>query len=115
MLQRIDDQTLIKKLRARDKVAFAALVRELHGSLVHVAMTFVSSRATAEEVAQDTWGNMASLISRLTSPRQHTPAGFLISQAHLPALTSAVMCVAIVQPPVSAISRSMSARENPKQ
>ena len=35
MLQRIDDQTLIKKLRARDKVAFAALVRELHGSLVH--------------------------------------------------------------------------------
>ena len=64
MLQRIDDQTLIKKLRARDKVAFAALVRELHGSLVHVAMTFVSSRATAEEIAQDTWGSVLASLDR---------------------------------------------------
>ena len=64
MLQRIDDQTLIKKLRARDKVAFATLVRELHGSLVHVAMTFVSSRATAEEVAQDTWGNVLASLDQ---------------------------------------------------
>ena len=64
MLQRIDDQTLIQKLRARDKVAFAALVRELHASLVHVAMTFVSSRATAEEVAQDTWGNVLASLDR---------------------------------------------------
>ena len=64
MLQRIDDQTLIQKLRARDKVAFATLVRELHGSLVHVAMTFVSSRATAEEVAQDTWGNVLASLDQ---------------------------------------------------
>jgi len=47
-----DDQALIEKLRARDKAAFAARVRELHGSLVRVAMMFVKSRATAEEIAR---------------------------------------------------------------
>jgi RNA polymerase sigma-70 factor (ECF subfamily) len=59
-----DDQALIEKLRARDKVAFAALVRELHGSLVGVAMMFVKSRATAEEIAQDTWGNVLASLDR---------------------------------------------------
>ena len=53
-----DDQALVGKLRARDKAAFATLVRELHGSLVRVAMMFVKSRATAEDVAQDTWGKV---------------------------------------------------------
>jgi RNA polymerase sigma-70 factor (ECF subfamily) len=59
-----DDQALIKKLRARDKAAFAALVQELHGSLVRVAMMFVKSRATAEEIAQDTWGNVLASLDR---------------------------------------------------
>lgn len=59
-----DDQALIEKLRARDKAAFAALVRELHGSLVRVAMMFVKSRASAEEVAQDTWGNVLASLDR---------------------------------------------------
>jgi RNA polymerase sigma-70 factor (ECF subfamily) len=59
-----DDQALIEKLRARDKDAFAALVRELHGSLVRVAMTFVKSRASAEEIAQDTWGNVLASLDR---------------------------------------------------
>jgi RNA polymerase sigma-70 factor (ECF subfamily) len=62
MLQ--DDQALIEKLRARDKAAFAALVRELHGGLVRVAMMFVSGRATAEEIAQDTWGNVLASLDR---------------------------------------------------
>ena len=62
MLQ--DDQALVDKLRARDKAAFATLVRELHGSLVRVAMMFVKSRATAEEVAQDTWGNVLASLDR---------------------------------------------------
>lgn len=57
-----DDQALIEKLRARDKAAFAALVREMHGSLVRVAMSFVKSRAVAEEVAQDTWGNVLASL-----------------------------------------------------
>jgi RNA polymerase sigma-70 factor (ECF subfamily) len=62
MLQ--DDQALIEKLRARDKAAFAALVRELHGSLVRVAMMFVSSRATGEEIAQDTWGKVLASLDQ---------------------------------------------------
>ena len=62
MLQ--DDQALVDKLRARDKAAFATLVRELHGSLVRAAMMFVKSRATAEEVAQDTWGNVLASLDR---------------------------------------------------
>lgn len=58
------DKELIEKLRGRDKAAFAALVRDMHGSLVRVAMTFVSSRATAEEVAQDTWRNVLASLDR---------------------------------------------------
>ena len=62
-----DEQALIEKLRTRDKVAFAALVRELHGSLVRVAMMFVRSRASAEEIAQDTWGNVLASLDRFES------------------------------------------------
>jgi RNA polymerase sigma-70 factor (ECF subfamily) len=46
---------LLDALRAGDEAAFAALVREYHPSLVRVARMFVSSQATAEEVAQETW------------------------------------------------------------
>src|SRR5258708_26367783 len=59
-----DDQALIEKLRAHDKAPFAALVRELRGSLVRVALTFVGNRATAEEVAQDTWGNVLASLDQ---------------------------------------------------
>ncbi len=59
-----NDQALIEKLRARDKAAFADLVRELHGSLVRVAMMFVKTRASAEEIAQDTWGSVVSSLDR---------------------------------------------------
>ena len=64
MRSRADDDELIAKLRARDKDAFAALVRELHGGLVRVALLFVKSRATAEEVAQDTWGNLLASLDQ---------------------------------------------------
>ncbi len=59
-----NDQALIEKLRARDKAAFADLVRERHGGLVRVAMMFVKTRATAEEIAQDTWGSVLSSLDR---------------------------------------------------
>lgn len=59
-----DEKALVEKLRSRDKAAFAALVRELHASLVRVAMMFVKSRATAEEIAQDTWGNVLASLDR---------------------------------------------------
>jgi RNA polymerase sigma-70 factor (ECF subfamily) len=64
MSGRLDDAALVAKLRARDKDAFAAVVRELHGSLVRVAMMFVSSRASAEEIAQDTWGNVLASLNQ---------------------------------------------------
>ncbi len=63
-----DDQALIEKLRARDKAAFATLVRKLHGSLVRVAMMFVKSRATAEEIAQDTWGSVLASLDQFEGP-----------------------------------------------
>jgi len=42
-------------LRRGDPAVFAALVRRLHPSMVRLATSYVSSRAVAEEVAQDTW------------------------------------------------------------
>ena len=49
------DRALLRAMRAGDEEAFARFVRRHHESLVHVALGFVSSRAVAEEVAQETW------------------------------------------------------------
>ena len=46
---------LLDALRAGDEGAFNALVREYHSSLVRVARIYVSTPASAEEVAQETW------------------------------------------------------------
>jgi RNA polymerase sigma-70 factor (ECF subfamily) len=56
------DAEVVAALRAGDEEAFVALVRA-HHSLVHrTAMTYVSSRAVADEVVQDTWlGVLAGL------------------------------------------------------
>ncbi len=45
------ERELVARLLARDQSAFASLVRAQHESLVRLALTFVGSRATAEEVA----------------------------------------------------------------
>jgi RNA polymerase sigma-70 factor (ECF subfamily) len=50
-----DEGELLRRLRAGDEVAFAALVERYHAPLIRVALTFVPSRAVAEEVVQDTW------------------------------------------------------------
>lgn len=47
--------SLIAKLRARDTAAFGALLDDMHGRLLRLAMAFVPSRAVAEEVVQETW------------------------------------------------------------
>ena len=49
------DQVLVDALRAGDEAAFRELVTRHHGALVRVAMRYVSTRAVAEEVAQETW------------------------------------------------------------
>jgi RNA polymerase sigma-70 factor (ECF subfamily) len=42
-------------LRAGDEAAFLALVNRNHRAMVRVALMYVRSRASAEEVVQDTW------------------------------------------------------------
>ncbi len=42
-------------LRAGDEAAFLALVNRFHGAMLRVASMYVKSRASAEEVVQDSW------------------------------------------------------------
>ena len=46
---------LLRRLRAGDEQAFVALVERYNGSMLRLALSFVPSRAVAEEVVQDTW------------------------------------------------------------
>src|SRR5438876_9610142 len=50
-----EDQRLVAALRAGDEAAFAGLVDRYGGSMLRLAMTWVSTRAVAEEVVQETW------------------------------------------------------------
>jgi len=50
-----DDAALVKRLLAGDEAAFNGLVEQYHGRLIRLALLFVSDRASAEEVVQDTW------------------------------------------------------------
>jgi len=54
----------VMALRARDEAAFAELIDRYHSSLVRLAMSFVSSRAVAEEVAQEAWVGVLKGIDR---------------------------------------------------
>jgi RNA polymerase sigma-70 factor, ECF subfamily len=49
------DTPLLLRLRAGDEQAFTILVERYHASLLGLALSFVPSRAVAEEVVQDTW------------------------------------------------------------
>ena len=49
------DDELLDRLRAGDEHAFITLVERYHGSMIRLALSFVSSPAIAEEVVQDTW------------------------------------------------------------
>ena len=51
----LDEVELLARLRAGDEEAFAVLVDRHHAAMVRLAMTYVRSRAVAEEVAQDAW------------------------------------------------------------
>lgn len=50
-----DDLRLVEALRSGDEAAFALLLDQYHASLVRLATIYVSSRAIAEEVVQETW------------------------------------------------------------
>jgi RNA polymerase sigma-70 factor, ECF subfamily len=59
-----DDRRLVAALRARDERAFEELIDRYHPSLVRLAMSFVPSRAVAEDVAQDAWLGVLRGIDR---------------------------------------------------
>lgn len=46
---------LVEALRGGSETAFVMLVEQHHRALLRVAMVYVSSRAVAEEVVQETW------------------------------------------------------------
>ncbi|MBM4424943.1 MAG: sigma-70 family RNA polymerase sigma factor [Chloroflexi bacterium] len=51
----MNDAELLAALREGDESAFAALFEKHHAALVRLAAMYVRDRATAEEVAQETW------------------------------------------------------------
>jgi RNA polymerase sigma-70 factor (ECF subfamily) len=55
---------LLDALRAGQESAFSALVQQYHSSILRVARLYVSSPATAEEVAQETWLAVLNGIDR---------------------------------------------------
>ena len=60
----VEEARLVRALRARDEAAFDALMRMYHASLLRVAQIYVSSRAVAEEVVQETWLAVLTGIDR---------------------------------------------------
>lgn len=50
-----DDRQLVEALCAGDEAAFSFLLDRYHQALIRTALLYVSSRAVAEEVAQETW------------------------------------------------------------
>ncbi len=50
-----DEQQLISALRGGDEAAFVTLLNQYHTAMVRVAMIYVSDRAVAEDVTQETW------------------------------------------------------------
>ncbi len=50
-----DEAQTLEALRSGDELAFAALVGRYHRSMGRVATLYVSNRAVAEEVVQETW------------------------------------------------------------
>jgi RNA polymerase sigma-70 factor, ECF subfamily len=59
-----DEQHLVQRLRDGDEQAFVTLLECHHTSLVRLATVYVSDRADAEEVAQETWLAVLSGIHR---------------------------------------------------
>lgn len=58
------ESPLIEALRRGDEAAFVWLIDKYQSSCVRLAMSFVSDRAVAEEVAQETWLGVLEGIDR---------------------------------------------------
>jgi RNA polymerase sigma-70 factor, ECF subfamily len=60
----LEELQLVEALRAGDERAFEQLIRMYQAALVRVAQIYVSSRAVAEEVVQETWLAVLNGIDR---------------------------------------------------
>ena len=60
----LEELQLVEALRAGDERAFEQLVRMYQAALLRVAQIYVSSRAVAEEVVQETWLAVLNGIDR---------------------------------------------------
>lgn len=58
------EKNLIEALRRGDEASFVWLIDSYHAPCVKMAMTYVSDRAVAEEVAQETWLGVLKGIDR---------------------------------------------------
>jgi RNA polymerase sigma-70 factor, ECF subfamily len=63
-VQSTEEARLLQRLRSGDEDAFDQLVRMYHSSLLRVAQIWVSSRAVAEEVVQETWLGVLEGVNR---------------------------------------------------
>ena len=61
---RAADAALLARLRARDEAAFASIVDAWSPVMVHMARRYVSDRAAAEDVVQETWLGVIKGLSR---------------------------------------------------
>lgn len=61
------DEVLVARLRKGDEAAFVLLLDSWSRSMMRVARSFVSTRASAEEVVQDTWVAVIRGIDRFES------------------------------------------------
>jgi RNA polymerase sigma-70 factor (ECF subfamily) len=60
----LEEMQLVEALRGGDERAFEELIRMYQAALVRVAQIYVSSRAVAEEVVQETWLAVLNGIDR---------------------------------------------------
>jgi RNA polymerase sigma-70 factor, ECF subfamily len=58
------DEAVIQLLRSGDEHAFTELVERYHTRLIRFALTFVTTAAAAEDVAQDTWAAVIAGLNR---------------------------------------------------
>lgn len=63
----LDEPGLVRALQAGDEQVFAAVMDWYSGSLLRLAMSYVPSRAVAEEVVQETWMGVFEGIQRFES------------------------------------------------
>lgn len=59
-----DDLRTVEALRGGDEAAFTRLITAYHSAMLRLAAIFVSDRAVAEEVVQETWLAVLQGISR---------------------------------------------------